>query len=411
MARLTEMFGFEQRVFPLGDLVFRPLKDAINRWDSRIYGGYRAAGLSFQVLYELPGCRFVLFDYHCCEVCTVRRWWRDREIWVGSEPPKYREVTPDRAVEFLWDHHYELPKSLEHWPERMLREKASQPERPRPSPRPLSLWTGTNPMVRQNQTPPHDILEYVEELFNVGVPAIQIIRKWEHEMPPNDPFMVSVFMAMLLGTFKVDPATWKGSANSIPPESATLLELTWPPQTHPIRERIAELIARLDAPMALLLAGHPFGSPLQPTCDERSEARRTVFEALPEIELSLVSIRNQLTAIRQTQEQAAAEQSAKNAVPRPPEDAFLVHQIKNETGQKQEWVAEEFTRRTGKPMTQGQVSKMLSAVQEWNAANNEDPRSELPDPRKAKPSDPHMLDLGPRQDGQTPAQRGKCDSE
>lgn len=62
-------------------------------------------------------------------------------------------------------------------------------------------------------------------------------------------------------------------------------------------------------------------------------------------------------------------------------------------------------------MDQGQVSKSLQRVNAWKKAENEDPTTDLPDPRKAVPVDPQMLDLGPRQDGQTPAQRGKGDLE
>lgn len=199
---------------------------------------------------------------------------------------------------------------------------------------------------------------------------------------------------------------WHGDRSQFPPTQVSILDLHWPLGSSSILPRLRGLRTTLEGPMTLLL--RPID---QPCVDDYAAARTAVINALPEIREQILSIRNQLREIRQAAEQAAAALTERLAVPRPSENNFLIYRIHATTGMKQRQVALEFTGMKRLPMDQGQVSKSLQRVNAWKKAGNEDPTTDLPDPRKAVPVDPQMLDLGPRQDGQTPAQRGKGDLE
>ena len=149
----------------------------------------------------------------------------------------------------------------------------------------------------------------------------------------------------------------------------------------------------------------------RPHMDEYAAARTAVINALPKIKEQILSIRNQLRDIRQAAERADATLTEQLAVPLPSEDAFLVYRMYKISGLTQAEVALQFQQKKRKILSQATVSRMNKQVKEWLEAGNLLPKAEAPDPRKAMPVDPKTLDLGPRQDGHTPAQRGKCDSE
>ncbi len=403
MAKLIEMFGFEQNVFHLGHSRFRPLKDAVDRWSTTSSDG-RFSGNLACVLYELRDGRFVFIEYPDCQLTVHRRFLRSIEIWVSHEPPSLRIVGPQEAVMFLQRGHFDLPASLEKTAALM------SAERSQPVIRPQSLWAGRNHQVRRNPAPPSDLLAYVESLMDSGTSAVQAIRKWAKDHGGDD-VNVREFVAKLLAEFKVDPLTWNGTPGGIPPETVSLLDLVWPANTHRVQENLGHMRSLLDAPVAILNRVCPLNDPKEPTSEERSEARRTLIEALPDIEATIGSIRKQLAAIRQAQEQAAAAQAAKSAVPKPSENDFIVYQIQVNTGMSQKQVASEFTRTMRLPMDQGQVSKALKRVHVWIDAGNMASPIELPDPRDATPFNPEVLNRGQRKDGRSPSQRGKCDPE
>ena len=95
---------------------------------------------------------------------------------------------------------------------------------------------------------------------------------------------------------------------------------------------------------------------------------------------------------------------------RPPDKAFQAWQIRELVGiSKQGEIADTMTKQ-GIPATQGQVSKWLAAVEKWRTAGglmpevgtlNGEPQS----------VDPDILDMGARQDGLTPRQRPRRDSD
>ena len=95
---------------------------------------------------------------------------------------------------------------------------------------------------------------------------------------------------------------------------------------------------------------------------------------------------------------------------RPPDIAFRAWWIR-ESGlaSKQREIAEKITQQ-GTPATQGQVSKWLKAVEDFQKAGGVVPTV---DELKARPQavDPAILDMGARQDRRTPRQRPRRDPD
>jgi hypothetical protein len=89
---------------------------------------------------------------------------------------------------------------------------------------------------------------------------------------------------------------------------------------------------------------------------------------------------------------------------RPPPKAFQAWQIRELVGiSKQGEIANTMTQQ-GIPATQGQVSKWLKAVEDWRTAGGLMPNVGTLE-GEPQSVDPHILDMGARQDGLTPRQR------
>jgi len=95
---------------------------------------------------------------------------------------------------------------------------------------------------------------------------------------------------------------------------------------------------------------------------------------------------------------------------RPPNKAFQAWQLRELLGiSNQQEIANKMTEQ-GVPATQGQVSRWLAAVEEWRTAGGVMP--ELGSLNgKPQSVDPDVLDMGARQDGLTPRQRPRRDSD
>lgn len=398
MPSIEQQFGFEDAELRTNDISFHPLRDTTSRWVTAV-DQQRESGELFWILYELRDGRFAFVVY---ENCTLRKrgylFWK-QDVWIGERPPQVRLFQPYEAAGFLRRCRFEIPASL-----------ADRQFPPKPEPRPLSHWAGKNPLVRRHRAPPVDLLAYFRSLIDLAVPSVQVLREWTETTNDND-FIVRCFNAQLQEEFLVDLETWKGPQDEIPPRVVSILDLVWPPRSHPLREIIQRLRLAFDAPMAVLTVAYPLGSDDFPTPEELTLARRTLIETLPQIEADVVGFKKLLSELEKKREEEIEKKKLGETVPMPTEDERLIWSIRQETGEKQSEVAKEFTKRTGKQMSQGQVSKALASVERWRAAGNTDPPVESPDPRKAISVDPSVLDRGQRQDNRTPSQRGKVDPE
>ncbi len=91
----------------------------------------------------------------------------------------------------------------------------------------------------------------------------------------------------------------------------------------------------------------------------------------------------------------------------PTADAVACFRMDMATGPKQEALAKLMTKELKRNITQGQVSRWLKHVREWNEAGNVPP--DLPKPLREKPKDfdPANIDLGARLDHRTERQRDR----
>jgi hypothetical protein len=113
-----------------------------------------------------------------------------------------------------------------------------------------------------------------------------------------------------------------------------------------------------------------------------------------------------------TAETATTSTARISTLKEPPREAFSVYRYRFATGKNQTELASDpkLMEIIGKTVTQGQISRLLKRVTTWIEAGNVLPS--LPKlNEKPRPIDPERLDLGERQDGQTPRQRPQRESD
>lgn len=106
-----------------------------------------------------------------------------------------------------------------------------------------------------------------------------------------------------------------------------------------------------------------------------------------------------------------ANQPPKAPARRPPKIAFRAWYVRDVLGvATQQQIADEMTRQ-GSPVTQGQVSKWLAAVEEYRKAGGILPTLDELNKADTDTVDPAIIEMGARLDGRTPRQRPRPDDE
>jgi hypothetical protein len=101
-------------------------------------------------------------------------------------------------------------------------------------------------------------------------------------------------------------------------------------------------------------------------------------------------------------------QPAKPSMKEPTAKAFLAYRLWEATGERQKDLAATLERELGQLIGQGQISRWLRSVREWNEAGGTAP--DLQSLRtKLRPIDPALIDMGRHQEGRPPRQRGRRD--
>jgi len=133
-----------------------------------------------------------------------------------------------------------------------------------------------------------------------------------------------------------------------------------------------------------------------------------IADLLDQEAIKLENLKNETSESNKSK--AADSQDGGPAPARPPDKAFKAWYARDVSGISiQREIAEEMTRQ-GIPATQGQVSKWLSAVDKYLKAGGIIPTvQELNSQPQA--IDPAVLDMGKRQDGRTPRQRPRRNSD
>lgn len=106
---------------------------------------------------------------------------------------------------------------------------------------------------------------------------------------------------------------------------------------------------------------------------------------------------------------AAGDEPSSGKARRPPDKAFGAAAIRDLLGESKQTRIAEMMTESGIPATQGQVSKWLKSVDDYRAAGGIMPS--VQDLNKPETMDPAIIDMGPRQDGRTPRQRPRRDSD
>jgi hypothetical protein len=271
-------------------------------------------------------------------------------------------------------------------------------------PRDLSYWIGkgySDNLTRSAPPAPELAVTIAREILDDAISIVQSIRV---ARGPN--ILAGPYFSRLFTRYVVDPKSWWGPSNEIPPPRAGILEIPLPPGAEPIRDALRGLHDILEGPFAIsrLTTSHPDC----PTQAERKSAGHFLIESLSKLESLTIGLKTALANFDAESEQRPTA-SKEVLVKMPSADQIRVFYLSKMIGKTQAEVAALYTEGTGIPMTQGQVSRAIADVNEWVAAGNKLPEFQMPPPRSVQSVDPNVLDLGANREGRTKRQRGKSD--
>lgn len=411
MAGVRQRFSYEATVVPLGDTFFNPLQDAIQRWEHQVPPRYDSVSLDFDVVYELADGRFVYLRCQITDQVMVRYWffWR-RQILIGPTPAGTKLLESWSVAEVLIQWEYPVPAHLQ----LALTERPPKPAPQATPSRDLSQWAGKGYLSHEYRLPAHGVqpLDAVRDLIDIAIPCIQQVREWSEKERPNDAWMSrgdgfcwEAFGAQLFRQYAIDPATWWGDQNTIPPATIGLHEFPWKLQETEIVDALRVLRKLLEPMLVVLYHRYPLSSADNPSPAESQAAFERLIITLPEFETQILRLKA-ATSVLQTKIEQLDEEIPKGASLKQPSDrAMVVYRLWFATGARQEDIAEKFKEDYGLPMEQGSVSRYLNQVKAWVEAGNILPAAEQSSVKPIIKADSPSVDLGANQTGRTPRQR------
>ncbi len=401
MPRLPLLFDIEREPIQWGPDRVRLLDVAVNRWAEH-YDSESGSGSEWYVLYEMGDGRFVFVRL---QAARQRRVWQGLHrvtVWSSGQTSSATEITAEQAVRMLLRGNHDVPAHLD-----AVRHSVEQAL----APRPLSFWKDKAFLLNSRRTPAHtaDVLELAELVVTAGIAFCQSAQSGELEKRTFPGNTTTRFAAALHAEFTVEPGKWWGSDAEIPPTVVGLTELPWPAESSAARAVIRRLHERISEALLAAAIRQSTRHSLGATPDERREANTFLLGELPFIKAQILALRRELQTARNRP--AEAPEQIPIPVKRPSDDSFRIYRLSISTGQGQARIAELFRKATGRPMSQGQVSRHLKWVKDWLDAGNHCPELAPLAVRKITPVDPAELDKGARRDGRTPRQRKKADDE
>jgi hypothetical protein len=397
--KLTQLCVFEESVVEYEGGFFRPLEEAVDRWDRVYRAAYEICGHHLELIYELKNGCFVFVRYFNCRRIRDDAKKPPAEMWYSSKQPEAFKISELEVVRFLLDAQLPVPRKLDN----ALRELRGIPSPPPPPPtpkeaaplRPWTTWTVSEYVGLLHKGPAHkvDVIEELRVLINWIIKGVQALRDDSPVANLSIQATVRFFLCFLFKRYPVDPNHWWGP-EAIPPSEVDLLQLRWPEKTFRAHAALKAIRSLLDGPLAVKYYPPSTSDPLYPTWEEQLAAEEAVTAAIPEVERQLAIIKEVYAAAAAEKEQAqrAAEEAA--GVETPTTQEFQIWKFLQESGLKQDAAAKEIERRTGEPCNQTKVSRSKKKVARWLESGNKFPEmAPLPNP-KVRPVDPSQLELG-----------------
>lgn len=398
-------FQFEESVIRLqsGD-VFRPLKDAVERWVCERRSPYEVIGPTMEILYQLGDDTFVIVVNECCD--RVLNDSDGSQIWTSDSPPNGRRVTDREAADFILSGQRPLPECLESKIEEfMAPQTIGEPKIQEP--RPIEFWLECKDVSQASSLVAHEIdpIEMAEDIMNFGIAAVQQLRNQPRLDALNARDDVFGLGRTLFRMYTVDPKKWWGSNDIVPPQQVSHTELPWPKGSAKVECIVEELSKAFRIPYAALRAYRSLPGDFAKPNDQDLPVIQEAVDGMAEIlEPLVVELRS---AISGYQSFLAAQPPEKEAIKRPSDRAFRVYVLSTYFDVTQQEISEMMKRKTGTPITQGTISRYISSVKRWLDDGNKMPALETLNKDRAKSIDPSKLDMGKREDAHAPRQKPK----
>lgn len=177
MAKLDLRFGFERGVVQVTDgTMFRPLGDAIARWDGMVPPQFNFLGTDFQILYELPSDKFVIVHYPCCHNRRVNVEGKMADIWVNDAAYSAQSMKATDAVRMLIRNEFDIPKRFDRHLTTIKEEDSIVIAEL--APRPISHWADGKYVGEESRHSAHtiDAVEAAREIVDFAIQSIQQLR-------------------------------------------------------------------------------------------------------------------------------------------------------------------------------------------------------------------------------------------
>jgi hypothetical protein len=327
-------FGFEESAVPLADgTFFSPQSDALDRWVLQEQSHFAGIGPSFQIVYEQLNGQFVSMRYECCE-CLPKSENRP-QLWHSTAAPRGQRISPEQAFVWLSNGQLEIPESLKHVPA----ELASRQPAPPPAERSLEHWAKSLAEHFEQQIPA-STAEYralAKKLVDGTVILVHQIRNWVDGVSPGTlPQQFPVFIREVRKRYRVNPSTWWGDPLAIAPGEVGMEALPWPGELTACQQHLAQIKGLVVLPLLVLIqARRPkMGNDYYPTPSEFQNAWKTLVDRLPEIELAVVSVRQELLihpASESSTSNTESERTLTESETSAPESELLVTELESPT--------------------------------------------------------------------------------
>ena len=333
---------------------------------------------------------------------------------VGAGPSRVELIEPAAAVKMLIQWQEAVPAHLKVW---INQEPSPPPPPPVAEPRPLEHWAGKGMLTHQARLQAHEVqpLDAVRELIGIGIPCIQQVREWsalasqsdDAWMSRGDRFCWQAFGAQLFRKYPIDPESWWGNANDIPPASIGLDEFPWKSGQTEIVDALRQLRKLLEPALVVLYHWYPLESSDTPTSTESRAAFQSLVSTLPDFEAQISRLKA-ATSVLQTKIEELDDSAPKGkSLKQPSDKAITVYRLWFGSGEKQENIARKLEQEYGLPMDQGTVSRYLNQVKAWVEAGNLLPAVEQSTVKPIVRADSPTVELGANKTGRTSRQRGK----
>lgn len=407
MERKDWLFAFESESLRFENRPFCAKSDAIDRWVLESQASH-SMGKIFDVLYELSDGRYVQLTYWYCTQIPTEGPEAPSTVWLSDDPPLGGFITASEAQRFLMGYGIFIPEKLkvaaQAEQDAFRKWKESQPVRS------AEHWRGKGFRTYLQGNPAHLVnpVELIDRMTSLAIASVHEVRKLNE--PAAKHTALTDLCTLLFLPYPVDVQHWWGDLNSIPPEYVTYAELSWPAGTGRLMRVVCRLADLLD-PYSILFDPRMrhSGDDANPNWEETKKVRSDFQAQSPQLESLSIELRKELMAFQMLGKKQQ-KQDPKSITP-PSADALWLYRRLLIKGCTQVQLAQEFTAEVRRPITQGQVSRLLEEATAWIEKGNVLPGLEKAHRRRTRSVDPHVLEQGNRTDGRAPRQRSKRDSE